>query len=136
VTLFAWWYSRRKTPAQPPTPLPGAEQENREPDRQALANALERLEKAYEEKDATAARSAWLDWAQLVWPEAPPHNLSRLATRCDDALSEAVGSLERTLYSPTEETGWSQYAIRQLIEQRQQQKRPDTPPEGLVPLNP
>jgi hypothetical protein len=136
VTLFAWWYSRRKAPAQPPTPLPAKDEQNRGPDKQAMANALERLEKAYQEKDAAAARSAWLDWAQLVWPEAPPHNLSRLATRCDVALSEAVGSLERTLYSPTEETEWSHYPIRQLIQQRQQQKRPDKHPEGLVPLNP
>jgi hypothetical protein len=133
VTLLAWWYSRRKAPTRPPATT---QQVNRGPDKQAMANTLERLGQAYENKDATAARSAWLNWAQLVWPEAPPHNLSRLATRCDDSLSEAVQSLERTLYSPTEETGWSDYPILALIQQRQGEKRPATPPEGLVPLNP
>lgn len=136
LTLFAWWYSRRGDPDQSRQPIPVAEDEMEAPDKQAIGEALQRLEQAYADKDAPAARSAWLQWAKLHWPDNPPHNLTRLATRCDQALSEAVYSLERTLYSPTDETEWTGYEIRQLIQQTQQQKRSDKRSERLVPLNP
>ncbi|MES9826752.1 MAG: BatD family protein [Candidatus Thiodiazotropha sp.] len=136
LTLFAWWYSRRGGPGQPRQPIPVAEDEREAPNKQAIGEALQRLEQAYADKDAPAARSAWLQWAKLQWPDNPPHNLTRLATRCDRAVSETVYSLERTLYSPTDETGWSDYEIRQMIQQMQQEKRSDKRPEGLVPLNP
>jgi hypothetical protein len=136
LTLLAWWYSRRNNPNQPKEPAPATEVEKIDPDKQAIAEALQQLEQAYADKDAVAARSAWLAWARLKWPDSPPHNLTRLATRCDRAVAEAVHSLERTLYSPTDETGWADYEILMLIQQMQQKRRPDKPPEGLVPLNP
>lgn len=136
LTLLAWWYSRRKAPVQSSPPLPVTKEANGGTGRQAMAEALERLEQSYENKDAEAARSAWLAWAKLHWPETPPHNLSRLASRCGPKLSEAVRTLERTLYSPTDESGWADYGIRQLIQQMQQEKQTEKHPEGLVPLNP
>jgi hypothetical protein len=136
LTLLAWWYSRRNNPNQPKEPAPATEVEKIDPDKQAIAEALQQLEQAYADKDAVGARSAWLAWARLKWPDSPPHNLTRLATRCDRAVAEAVHSLERTLYSPTDETGWADYEILMLIQQMQQKRRPDKPPEGLVPLNP
>jgi hypothetical protein len=136
LTLFAWWYTRRKAPAQSPTPLPVSDEGIGGPDKQAMVKAIQQLVQAYEDKDAAAARAAWLDWAQLQWPETPPHNLSRLSTRCDHELSDVVRSLERTLYSPTDETGWADYEILELIQKIQQEKRPEKHPQGLVPLNP
>ncbi|MEW8195304.1 MAG: BatD family protein [Candidatus Thiodiazotropha sp.] len=136
LTLLAWWYSRRDDPDQPRQSIPAAEDEKDEPGKRAIAKALQRLEQAYADSDAPAARTAWLAWAKLQWPETPPQNLTRLAARCDRAVSEAVRSLERTLYSPTEETGWTAYEIRQLIQQMQQERSSDKHPEGLVPLNP
>jgi hypothetical protein len=137
LTLFAWWYSRRNNPSQPEQPAPAAEVEKIDSGKQAIAEALQQLEQAYTDKDAVATRAAWLAWAQLKWPESPPHNLTRLATRCDRAVAEAVLSLERTLYSPTDETGWADYEILPLIKQMQQKRHPDKQsPEGLVPLNP
>lgn len=136
LTLFAWWYTRRNGPAQPPRPTPTAEQEKVDPSKQAIAEALVELEQAYADKDAVSARSAWLAWAQLQWPETPPHNLTRLASRCDEAVSKAVRSLERALYSPMDESGWTDYAIRELIEQMQQERPSHKRSDGLVPLNP
>ncbi|PVV26492.1 MAG: hypothetical protein B6D79_06110 [gamma proteobacterium symbiont of Ctena orbiculata] len=136
LTLFAWWHTRRNRPAQQPRPIPAAEQEKVDPSRQAIAEALVELEQAYAEKDAVSARSAWLAWAQLQWPETPPHNLTRLASRCDEAVSEAVHSLERALYSPMDESGWTEYAIRELVEQMQQERPSQKQSDGLVPLNP
>jgi HAMP domain-containing protein len=136
LTLFAWWYSRRSNLHKPQQPTPIAEIEKVDPSKQAIAEALLQLEQAYAEKDAVAARSAWLAWAKLKWPESPQHNLTRLATRCDHAVSEAVQNLERNLYSPTDETGWADYEVRLLIQQMQQKRSADKHPEGLVPLNP
>ncbi|MES9971310.1 MAG: BatD family protein [Candidatus Thiodiazotropha sp.] len=136
LTLFAWWRTRRNGPKQPPQPTASTDQERVDPNKQAIAKALETLEQAYQERDAVAARSAWLAWAQLQWPETPPHNLTRLATRCDKPVAEAVQSLERALYSPMDETGWTDYGIRQLIEQMLQERPPEKRTEGLVPLNP
>ncbi len=135
LTLFAWWYTRR---SDRPGPGQGATADDAEadPGKTAIAEALQRLQKAYDEKDAVAARSAWLAWAQLRWTQAPPHNLTRLATRCDRAVAEAVRSLERALYSPMDEPAWANYEVSTLIEQMHQEKRPEKQPEGLVPLNP
>jgi hypothetical protein len=136
LTLFAWWYSRRSNSKKTHQPTPAAAVEKVDPSKQAIDEALQQLAQAYDDKDAAAARSAWLAWAQLMWPESPPHNLTRLATRCDQAVSEAVTHLERTLYSPTDDTGWADYEVRLLIQQMQQKKSADKHPEGLVPLNP
>jgi hypothetical protein len=136
LTLFAWWYSRRGNQDMPRQPGPVAAVEKVEPGKQAIAEALQKLAQAYDDKDAVAARSAWLAWAQLKWPQSPPHNLTRLATRCDQAVSGAVTHLERTLYSPTDDTAWADYEIQPLIEQMEQKKITDKQPEGLVPLNP
>jgi hypothetical protein len=135
-TLFAWWYSRRNTRVHQPQPIPTAEQEKLDPDKQAMTEALQILEQAYANNDAVAARSAWLAWAQLQWPETPPNNLTRLATRCDKAVSEAVLTLERALYSPLGENAWSDYAVRKLIEGMQQERPRTNQSERLVPLNP
>jgi hypothetical protein len=136
LTLFAWWYSRRSNSNKPQQPTPVTAVEKVDPSKQAFDEALQQLEQAYADKDAVSARSAWLAWAQLKWPESPPHNLTRLATRCNHTVSGAVAHLERTLYSPTDDTEWADYEVRLLIQQMQQKTSTDKHPEGLVPLNP
>jgi hypothetical protein len=136
LTLFAWWISsRRNRPAAKsvqPKPLPTNTSQD------ALKQILERLASAYQDQDAVAARSIWLEWARLNWPDNPPNNLSRLARRCDKDLAAAVNALERTLYSPTAQSSWSTYKVLQLIENRQAQHRikPSKDKGMLVPLNP
>lgn len=137
VTLFAWWYTRRNNPARPQQEAPAPDEKTADdPGKQAITEALARLESAYAERDAVSARAAWLHWAQLEWPENPPHNLTRLATRCDTAVSQAVLSLERAIYSPLDEPGWADFEVRSLIEQTAGEKRAEKPGDGLVPLNP
>jgi hypothetical protein len=135
ATLFAWWYTRRSDRPRP-QPATAADDNREDPGKLAIDEAIQRLEKSYAEKDAVAARSAWLEWAQLRWTENPPHNLTRLATRCDKAVAEAVHSLERALYSPMDEPGWADYEVRMLIDRMNLEKQPEKQPEGLVPLNP
>ncbi|MES9994254.1 MAG: BatD family protein [Candidatus Thiodiazotropha sp.] len=137
ATLFAWWYTRRKAPAQSPQHQSREETvKTIDPGKLALAEALTHLETAYLEKDAVAARSAWLQWAQLQWPENPPQNLTRLASRCDKGVSQAVLSLERAIYSPQDEPEWTDYEIRMLIEQTPREQTAAKQTDGLVPLNP
>ncbi|MEJ2394746.1 MAG: hypothetical protein P8Z77_08175, partial [Candidatus Thiodiazotropha sp.] len=50
-------------------------------DEQALSAAIDFLVAAYHTGDAEAARDAWLSWGQCRWPQHPPHNLTRLASR-------------------------------------------------------
>lgn len=134
ATLFAWWLSRRWNRAHQQKPAVGPAQDG--PDRQAVNEALDHLRQAYANKNATAARSAWLAWAQLKWPENPPNNLTRLARRCDEAVSQAVNSLERALYSPSGEHGWSGFDVVALIGSMEEAPIQEKQPEQLIPLNP
>lgn len=137
VTLFGWWYTRRSETARPRQVEPAEVDKTAvDPGKQAIAEALARLEAAYADQDAVSARAAWLHWAQLQWPDNPPHNLTRLATRCDNAVSQAVLSLERAIYNPLNEPGWAEFEVRLLIEQTSGEKRAEKPTDGLVPLNP
>ncbi|MCU7904946.1 MAG: BatD family protein [Candidatus Thiodiazotropha sp. (ex Epidulcina cf. delphinae)] len=134
ATLFAWWFSHRRDRAHQQEPAVRPAQGG--PDRQAVNEALERLRQAYTDENAAAARSAWLDWAQLKWPENPPNNLTRLAKRCDEAVSQAVNSLERALYSPSEEHGWTGFDVVALIGTMEEAPIQEKQPEQLIPLNP
>ena len=77
-----------------------------EPPRDAAA-ARRRVLDACRDASPRAARDALLDWAGLVWPEAPPRDLVALVARVDDApLAEAVLALDRALWS-ARDTGWT-----------------------------
>ncbi|MCU7931954.1 MAG: BatD family protein [Candidatus Thiodiazotropha sp. (ex Codakia rugifera)] len=135
ATLLAWWYSRHTNQAHQDEPMDTPTNRDN-PDQRAWDEARERIQQAYANNEAIAARSAWLDWAQLKWPENPPNNLTRLAKRCGEGVSQAVTSLERALYSPSAEPDWTDYDVLRLIEQMQQEKRLEPQQERLIPLNP
>ncbi|MEW8506480.1 MAG: BatD family protein [Candidatus Thiodiazotropha sp.] len=137
ATLFAWWYTRRNDQRQFQKSEP-RERIDRgdDPGKRAIEEAMTNLETAYADKDTVSARSAWLQWAQLQWPENPPHNLTRLAARCSEGIAQAVLSLERAIYSPLDEPGWADYEVRMLIEQIPGEERADKAKDSLVPLNP
>ncbi|MET0067975.1 MAG: BatD family protein [Candidatus Thiodiazotropha sp.] len=136
ATLIAWWLShRRKSASATQAETNHIPQQAPGPSGHAL---LQTLELAYRERNAEAARRAWLAWAQATWPDNPPNNLARLCKRCDVELSRAVNALERALYSPNEDTDWSRYPVLELL---QRDEPPDSPAENrhdraLIPLNP
>ncbi|MCU7892039.1 MAG: BatD family protein [Candidatus Thiodiazotropha sp. (ex Ustalcina ferruginea)] len=135
ATLFAWWYTRHKNQSHQDVPIDTPTKQDN-PDQRALDEAQERIQQAYANNEAIAARSAWLDWAQLKWPKNPPNNLTRLAKRCGEEVSQAVTRLERALYSPSAEPDWTGYDVLRLIEQMQQEKQQEPQQERLIPLNP
>ena len=137
ATLMGWWIShRRKDTAKPPVPDEPADKPitQTQSDLDAIINSLKR---SYEEADAPSARDSWLQWGQLQWPDNPPKNLSRLARRCDAGLLTAIQALEKALYSPGEESGWTDFDPEILLNPLQpdiNRNRSET--EHLLPLNP
>ncbi len=135
ATLAGWWYShRRQHPKTPPPPL---QEQSPKTEDEGLSSAIEALTAAYEGADPEAARRAWLRWGECRWPQNPPHNLTRLAGRCDAPIAEAVISLERTLYSPGVESGWAEMLDPAQL---RDSEKPNAPArvmdEQLLPLNP
>ncbi len=136
ATLVGWWISHRRHRAMPATeeaagaPPPSA-------DEQALTEAIDALTDAYREKNAEAARDAWLQWAQCRWPQHQPNNLTRLAARCPPPVAEAVFALEKALYSPGIETGWVEaFDPSRLRDEPEQTSTRQPAGEQLLPLNP
>ncbi len=97
---------------------------------------IRQIKQAYEAADAPAARELWLQWGQLKWPENPPNNLTRLASRCDDGLSAAILALEKAIYSPAAESSWTNYTLDELDPEQGDLKKPESDREALLPLNP
>lgn len=135
VTVIAWWISSRRKKAE----LKTIEAEPTQPvnQQEAMKTVLDQLATAYQKQDSALARSAWLAWAQITWPDNPPNNLARLAKRCNPDLALAVNALERAIYSPTTQSSWSDYEVLKLIEARQTfNPKPLDNECLLVPLNP
>ncbi|MES9952908.1 MAG: BatD family protein [Candidatus Thiodiazotropha sp. 6PLUC2] len=136
LTMLAWWISSRsKKAVETRTQAEPVKTDRRQDE---LKEVVIRLTSAYQEQDTVSARSAWLAWAQLTWPDNPPNNLTRLAKRCNLQIASAVEALERALYSPTLESGWSDYPVAQLIEESSSEspRRSTNEESMLVPLNP
>ncbi|MCU7845170.1 MAG: BatD family protein [Candidatus Thiodiazotropha sp. (ex Monitilora ramsayi)] len=136
ATLVGWWIShRRKDTAQPPVPDEPADKPINQ-SQSELATIIDRLRRAYEETDAPVARESWLQWGQLQWPDNPPKNLARLAGRCDADLPTAILALEKALYSPGDESGWTDFDPEILLTPQPDMDRHGAETEHLLPLNP
>jgi hypothetical protein len=136
ATLAAWLISHRSRGKTTP---PAAENPIDPPinkDESELEEIIEQIKQAYETADAPAARAHWLQWGQLKWPENPPNNLTRLASRCDDGLAEAILALEKAIYSPAGERGWTNHSLEALAPEQGNLNRPEPEREALLPLNP
>ena len=90
------------------------------------AAARRRVLDACRAEDTRAAREALLQWAALVWPEAPPRDLIALAALIrDERFAEAVMALDRALWS-ARETAWT--GGRSLAALLPRELRPAAPP--------
>ena len=91
MTLFAWWWSARepRRERREPETLPVHKQQ---------AKCLKRARKAAVECDASAARSALLDWARLQWPDDAPRNIGDLANRVSSPLADELRQLSAASY--------------------------------------
>jgi hypothetical protein len=136
ATLAGWLISHRSRDKSIP---PAVEKPIDPPFKQGeskLKEVIGQIKQAYEAEDAPAAREHWLQWGQLKWPENPPNNLTRLANRCDDGLSAAILALEKAIYSPAGESGWTNYSLEELDQGPGDMNKSEPEREDLLPLNP
>jgi len=137
ATLLAWWLVHRRSRGKVdlmPEARPAVSSSEQ---RQAIEAIKDAMGQAYARSDAEAAREAWLKWAQLIWPEQPPNNLTRLAKRVDPRLSQAVIALEKALYSPGRESDWNRFDPQLIGKSRHSdQDLKSQEQERLMPLNP
>ena len=116
-TLAAWWAGRKRSPpraagvsaseeALAPAPRPRP--------KSVVETAIEGVQAAYRDRDAQAAKGALLRWANIVWRDSPPSNLSALAQRCPTALRKEILALDRALYSPEPEP-WYERPVWTLL---------------------
>jgi hypothetical protein len=96
ITLSLWLRERRRRGRERAAARARRE---REP-AASLSSARSLVRRACEADDPRAARDALLDWARACWPEDPPMRLQHLASRLTGPAVEALGALDRHLYSP------------------------------------
>jgi hypothetical protein len=106
ITGLAWWWTarRRSVTAKGVTTTSSRRTAS-------AAAARRRLERAISGHDRTGARHALLDWAQAVWPTAPPRSLGELARRLGGESAVAIGGLDRALYGLGSDDTWGTPAL-------------------------
>ena len=99
ITLLFWYRSRRQ-------------QQSRESKRKTKplrpVAGRETIKKACLDHDPRAVQQAILAWAAATWSENTPANLKAIALKLKNpTLVESFAKLEKTLYSPGEQTTWN-----------------------------
>jgi hypothetical protein len=136
ATLAGWWFTHQRRKPETGRALSEAKTQA-SVNEQALSAAIDSLTTAYRAGDAEAARDAWLHWGQCRWPQNPPYNLTRLASRCPSDVAKAVISLESALYSPGTAVAWKEAFNPASLQQEAPQQSASRPmDEDLLPLNP
>jgi hypothetical protein len=104
LALLAWLglrlRARRRKPRTEPTPPARVPEQAPSVPRAEMEALIGAVREAYEAADADAARAALLSWAERVWPEAPPRNLSQLVLRVGPPLRDDLKLLDAAFYGP------------------------------------
>lgn len=98
LTLIGWRRERSRSGNRPvgkATAKQPSFQPNFQPNLKQIRQVLQR---ACRQNDPQTAAQALLDWAELIWPQQPPANLTALARQLPHAR-EALLTLDRVLYS-------------------------------------
>jgi hypothetical protein len=108
ASLLAWWRSSRRTAR------PDVEASPTAPTLSARA-ALRRVRQAYQNRDATAASQALLEWGRTRWPDDPPTNLGEMARRGGPDLACSIEALSRARYAREGLENWHQEPVWQAL---------------------
>ena len=129
LTLGLLWQQRRQSrsaPAPAPTrPAPSSGEKE----------SLQSLWQATTQNDPQASRHALLAWSRCRWPDAPRHDLERLAEICGEPLAAELARLGRVLYGDAEGQ-WQGRELAEGVRKWLQEQPPAAGPEGLPPLYP
>lgn len=131
LTLAAWWRHNKKRSLQQNTAA-----EILSPAKRSLKQIRADMKRACMENNALAVRNNLLEWAQALWGDAPPRNLSEIAVRLDNRASVAIIGLERALYSK-DAKGWNGSALWEAIaEYKPEKNQQDAAASPLLSLYP
>lgn len=102
-----------------------------------LAGVRRAVRDACEANDPQAAAKTLLNWAEAVWPEAPPRSLGALAVRITPAALEPLKALEVRLYARGGDT-WDGAPLWEALKDglATADRRAGRAAEGLAPLYP
>lgn len=73
------------------------------PDKRRLFSRRNAVKQACDAADPAQATRAMIDWAQLIWPDAPPRSLGDIAAHLDDPAASEVSRLAATRYGRARE---------------------------------
>ncbi|MBI1395742.1 MAG: protein BatD [Betaproteobacteria bacterium] len=97
ATVAAWWFTRR-TAHKAGRVVSSVDPSRENPPR--ARDARKRFQEAARARNASAARSALMDWAGAEWPHDPPRGLNDLAARLGDEQTKVlVRQLDRACYA-------------------------------------
>lgn len=96
LTLTFWWRTKSK---------PDLQEHTTEKTAPTISRCLKLLKTACEKNDAQKTKTALLEWAKLVFPDAQPKNLSEINNYVSDPIQQDIISLNAYLYNP-QTTEW------------------------------
>jgi hypothetical protein len=129
LTLAAWWFTRRAGRVER-----RARTEDVEPGHKQQQVHLKAARGAAERGDATAARSAVLEWSRRRWRDDPPRSIGDVARRVAEPLATELVNLNRVSYGP-ERVSWDGRPLARAL-RSQRVNEPRTRGSGRVELPP
>jgi len=131
VTAVAWWRAGRPAGVKPLSHNPISRQTNSLGKKQAI----QQLKTACSTQNPQAAKNALLQWGKFVWPDQPPANLNELSRCSGGELGEQLLTLNKTLYSNSENQ-WNGEALWRAFGsfESPSARKADNDDGGLLPL--
>jgi len=136
VTLFAWFRTKNKksTPAMNTDPEAGALNHTKKPQREVTL--------ACQHNDPCHAKRALIAWGALIFPEKQIYSLGELRIHArSSAFKEALGSLDKMLYSDAKLPDWRgeiflQIFLQEIDLQKKDKRSQRNEKTYLPPLHP
>jgi hypothetical protein len=123
-----WQQRRRARSASAPAPPRPAQSSGEKA-------ALQSLWQATTQNDPHATRHALLAWSRCRWPDAPRHDLERLAEICGEPLAAELARLGQVLYGDAEGQ-WQGRGLAEGMRQWLKEQPSAAAQAGLPPLYP
>jgi len=96
ITGLMWWLHVRTMRFG----FDGAIVESKKIEKGPSRSKLEkRLKKVCQNSDARAVEDALLEWAEVVWPNSAPSNITEMAAKVDGEFAEYLEALNRAIYA-------------------------------------
>lgn len=125
LSAIYWWFRSRRTDSASAAGLEHA----------SLRQARRLLQRACDDNDAAAARSALLAWGQALPIAVEINNLRQLGEYFGPELAQQIEALNQSLYAADHQS-WQGRDLWSLCQQLEQQSGGARADDELLPLNP